>query len=156
MLTHIEQKKLPYTPEQMFDLVAGVDQYREFLPWCAASRIRGWEGDSVFHADLVIGYKMFRETFSSRVVLQPPLDGQEGRITIEYMDGPLQSLQNQWRFIEGSSGSCLVDFSVEFSFKNKMFQGLVEMFFEQVVRRMVDAFEKRARDLYSASPSKPS
>jgi coenzyme Q-binding protein COQ10 len=65
------------------------------------------------------------------------------------MDGPLQSLQNQWRFIREPDGSCLIDFSVEFSFKNKMFQSLVEVFFEQVVKRMVDAFEKRAQDLYT-------
>lgn len=149
MLKHIEQKRLPFTPQQMFDLVAGVDKYREFLPWCVASRIRGWEGDAVFHADLVVGYKLFRETFSSRVVLEPSVDGAEARIFIEYMDGPLQSLQNQWRFIEQPDGSCLIDFSVEFSFKNKMFQGLVEVFFEQVVKRMVDAFEKRAAALYS-------
>ena len=143
MLRHVEQKKLPFTPEQMFDLVAAVDRYHEFAPWCVASRIRGWEGADVFHADLVVGYKMFRETFSSKVMLDRP-----NQISIEYVSGPLKSLSNQWRFIAEPDGSCMIDFVVEFSFKNKLFQGLVDVFFNEVVKRMVDAFEARAHELY--------
>jgi len=148
MLKHVEQKKLPFSVEQMFDLVADVGRYSEFAPWCAASRIRGWENDTTFHADLVVGYKMFRETFSSKVFLEPPIDGGEGRIYIEYVTGPLKSLQNQWRFIPEPDGSCVIDFLVEFSFENKLFQSLVEMFFNEVVKRMVGAFETRAEQLY--------
>ena len=88
MLEHIEQKTLPYTPEQMCDLVADVSKYKEFAPWCVASRINKRESDTVFYADLVVGYKMIRERFSSKVMLEPVIDG-EGRIYIVYLRGPL-------------------------------------------------------------------
>jgi len=143
MLTHIEQKTLPYTPQQMFDLVAGVDRYAEFLPWCVASRVTKRESDAVFYADLVVGYKMFRERFSSKVMLE------EGRsIHIEYLRGPLKHLKNHWRFSEAENGSCLIDFSVEFEFKNIALQSLAQMFFKEVIHRMVAAFEARAVEVY--------
>lgn len=134
---------MPYTPEQMFDLVAAVDQYKEFAPWCVASRINKRESDNVFYADLIVGYKMFRERFSSKVILDP-----KTHISIEYLHGPLQHLQNHWRFIEEKNGHCTVDFSVEFEFKNSMLQGIAKVFFQQVVQRMVSAFEARAKELY--------
>lgn len=143
MLKHIEQKKLPYTPEQMFALVAAVDKYDEFTPWCIASRINRHESDNIFYADLVVGYKLLRERFSSKVVLEKP-----DHIYIEYLRGPLKQLKNHWRFIREPDGSCLIDFSVEFEFSNSMLQKLSEVFFEQVITRMVAAFEKRARDIY--------
>ena len=148
MLTHIEQKKLPYTPEQMYALVAGVEKYAEFLPWCVASRINSRESDALFYADLVVGYKMIRERFSSKVMLE----AQES-IHIEYLKGPLKHLKNHWRFTPEPDGSCLIDFSVEFEFKNKALQGLAQLFFKEVIHRMVDAFEQRAKDVYGASPS---
>ena len=114
MLTHIEQKTLPYTAEQMFDLVVAVDQYSEFAPWCSASRINSRESDTIFYADLIVGYKMFRERFSSKVIAERP-----DSIYIEYLRGPLKHLKNYWRFIDQGDGSCVVDFSVEFEFKNK-------------------------------------
>ena len=144
-LKHIEQKNLPYTAEQMFDLVAAVDQYHEFAPWCLASRINKRESDHIFYADLIIGYKMMRERFSSKVLLDNP-----NHITIEYLRGPLQHLQNHWRFISEPDGSCTIDFSVEFEFKNSMLQGIAQVFFQQVVQRMVDAFEARAKELYDS------
>ncbi len=107
MLTHIEQKKVPYSAEQMFALVAAVDQYHEFLPWCVASRITKKESAAVFYADLAVGYKMFRERFSSRVVLK-----NSDHIYIEYLHGPLKHLKNHWRFIAEPDGSCIIDFSV--------------------------------------------
>lgn len=143
MLSHFEQKELPYAPEQMFDLVAGVDKYHEFAPWCVASRINQWEGDSIFYADLVIGYKVFRERFSSKVILDRP-----NEVLIEYQRGPLKNLKNQWLFKEGENGSCIIDFSVEFEFKNVALQALANMFFNEVVKRMVGAFEARARKIY--------
>ncbi len=148
MLTHIEQKKLPFTPEQMYALVAAVDLYHEFAPWCVASRITKRESDHVFYADLVVGYKVFRERFSSKVMLEPPSNEQEGRINIEYLRGPLKHLKNHWRFIPQGDGSCLIDFSVEFEFKNRALQGLSQVFFQEVIRRMVGAFEARAVDIY--------
>jgi coenzyme Q-binding protein COQ10 len=143
MLSHFEQKKLPYSCEQMFDLVAGVDKYDEFAPWCVASRINQWEGDNVFLADLIVGYKMFRERFSSRVMLDRP-----NAISIEYLKGPLKNLTNHWIFKEGENGGCVIDFSVEFEFSNGALQTLANMFFNEVVKRMVSAFEQRAHELY--------
>ncbi len=144
MPSHFEQKILPYTPEQMFDLVAAVDQYKEFAPWCLGSRINKWDGENIFYADLVIGYKMFRERFSSKVILDRPHS-----ITIEYLEGPLKHLTNEWRFISEPNGHCRIDFSVEFEFNHFVFQSLVNVFFNEVVKRMVSAFEKRAYELYA-------
>ena len=143
MLKHIEQKKLPYTAEQMFDLVADVASYQEFAPWCVASRINKRESENVFYADLVVGYKMFRERFTSKVILDRPR-----RIHIEYMKGPLKNLRNNWEFIPSEDGGCVIDFSVEFEFGNVALQALANMFFNEVVKRMVGAFEARAEQLY--------
>ena len=143
MLKHIEQKHLPYTPEQMFDLVADVGRYQEFLPWCIASRINRRESENVFYADLVVGYKMFRERFSSKVMVQKPHE-----IQIEYLKGPLKNLKNRWKFIRQGDGTCLIDFTVEFEFSNVALQTLANMFFNEVVKRMVGAFETRAAELY--------
>lgn len=143
MLKHIEQRQIPYTPEQMFDLVADVGRYQEFLPWCIASRINKRESDGVFYADLVVGYKMFRERFSSKVMTERP-----HVIQIEYLKGPLKNLKNRWQFIRQPDGSCLIDFSVEFEFSNAPLQALANMFFNEVVKRMVGAFETRAEQLY--------
>jgi coenzyme Q-binding protein COQ10 len=145
MLKHLEQKQLPYTPEQMFGLVADVGRYHEFAPWCIASRVNKWDGQNVFYADLVVGYKMFRERFSSKVFLKP-----HEEIHIEYLRGPLKNLKNKWQFIRQPDNSCLIDFSVEFEFGNIALQTLANMFFNEVVKRMVSAFEARAQELYAA------
>ncbi len=144
MPTHAEKRKMPYTPEQMFDLVAGVDRYPEFLPWCIASRITKREGN-IFFADLVIGYKMVRERFTSRVTALRP-----DHIHVEYLSGPMKYLSNHWRFLPEPDGGCLIDFFVEFEFKNPIIRKLMEVFFNEAVRRMVAAFEARAKELYSA------
>lgn len=143
MLSHIEQKTLPYTPQQMFDLVADVASYKEFLPWCVGSRINKRESDSVFYADLIVGYKLIRERFSSKVMLEG-----SDHIYIEYLKGPLKQLKNHWRFSEAENGGCVIDFSVEFEFENKMLQGLAKVFFQEVITRMVGAFEARAKEVY--------
>ncbi len=142
MVTHVEQRTLAYTPEQLFDLVAAVDRYPEFLPWCKASRISRREG-RVFYADLVIGYKMVRERFSSRVTLDRPK-----HIHVEYLSGPMKYLSNHWKFIDNDDGTTTIDFFVEFEFKNPFFRKLMGVFFHEIVRRMVAAFEARAKDLY--------
>ena len=150
MPTHAEKRTLPYSAEQLFALVADVEKYPEFLPWCAASRITKRE-ENVFYADLVIGYKMARDKFGSRVTLSAP-----DHIHVEYLSGPMKHLSNHWRFIPEPDGSCTIDFYVDFEFKSKIFQSLIEVFFNEVVKRMVAAFEERANDLYSdcAAPSK--
>ncbi len=143
MLTHVEQKQLPYSAEQMFALVAAVDKYDEFLPWCIKSRInKREEGGEVFYADLIVGYKLLREKFSSRVVLEDNL------IYIEYLKGPLQNLKNKWVFTDKEDGGCIIDFEVEFEFRNKALQSLATLFFNEVVKRMTDAFEGRANQVY--------
>ncbi len=146
MTTHAEKRTLPYTPEQLFDLVADVAKYPDFLPWCLTSRIKKWEGDTVFYADLVIGYKMVREKFGSKVTLNAP-----DHIHVEYLSGPMKYLSNHWKFIREDDGSCTIDFFVEFEFKNRILQNLIGVFFNEVVRRMVSAFEERAQDLYGAN-----
>ncbi len=142
MPTHAEKRALPYAPAQMFDLVAGVELYPDFLPWCLASRITRREGD-VFYADLVIGYKMAREKFSSRVTVNRP-----DHIHVEYLSGPMKYLSNHWRFIPDKKNGCIVDFYVDFEFRNPVFRNLMGVFFNEAVRRMVRAFEERARALY--------
>ena len=151
MQTHIERKTLPYTPEQMFDLVAAVDKYSAFAPWCIASRITKREGGDVFYADLIVGYKLIREKFSSKVFLERP-----DHIYIEYLKGPIKHLKNHWRFTREKDGSCTIDFSVEFEFGNLMLQGLAQLFFNEVIKRMVGAFEARAAQIYGpkAAPSR--
>jgi coenzyme Q-binding protein COQ10 len=143
MLQHIEQKYLPYSPEQMFDLVADVARYQEFAPWCIGSRINKIESETIFYADLIVGYKVFRERFSSKVILNRPHE-----ISIEYLKGPLKNLKNKWKFIPQDDGGCMIDFSVEFEFDNYALQTLANMFFNEVVKRMVGAFEGRAKQLY--------
>jgi len=147
MTTHAERRKLPYRPDQLFDLVADVEKYPEFLPWCLASRITRREGN-VFYADLVIGYKMVREKFSSRVTALRP-----DHIHVEYLSGPMKYLSNHWRFIQEADGGCTIDFYVDFEFKNKIFQNLIGVFFNEAVKRMVRAFEDRAKSLYGGGIS---
>jgi coenzyme Q-binding protein COQ10 len=142
MPTHAEKRTLPYSAEQLFTLVADVRRYPEFLPWCVASRITKQE-ENVIYADLVIGYKMIREKFGSRVTLSAP-----DHIHVEYLSGPMKHLSNHWRFIPEPNGSCTIDFYVDFEFKNKIFQNLIEVFFNEAVKRMVSAFEERANALY--------
>ena len=125
----------------MFDLVAGIERYPEFLPWCLAARIRSREGQTVV-ADLVIGFKMIRERYTSRVTLDRP-----GRIDVEYLEGPLKRLTNHWVF-EPYDGGTKVDFFVDFEFRSRVLQALIGTLFYEALRRLVVAFETRARKLY--------
>jgi coenzyme Q-binding protein COQ10 len=142
MPTHAEKRHLPYTPEQLFELVSSVERYPDFLPWCISCNITKREGN-VLYADLVIGYKMFRERFGSRVTLEAP-----NHVHVEYLSGPMKYLSNHWRFIREADNSCTVDFYVDFEFRNPVFQKLMGVFFNEIVRRMVAAFEARAEQLY--------
>lgn len=142
MPTHAEQRVIAYTPEQIYELVADVERYPEFLPWCLAARIRRRE-ESRIVADLVIGFKMVRERFTSHVDLDPA-----GRkIDVTYAEGPFRYLKNHWVFEPHPEG-CLIDFYVDFEFRSKLLQKLMEALFHEAVRRMVRAFEARARALY--------
>jgi coenzyme Q-binding protein COQ10 len=140
--THAEKRVLSYTPKQLYDLVADIERYPEFLPWCMAARIRKREANLVV-ADLVIGFKVFRERFTSRVELDPA----NSRINVTYAEGPFKYLNNHWVFNEHPQG-CEIDFFVDFAFHSRLLQKAIEVLFSEAVRRMVGAFEARARTLY--------
>jgi coenzyme Q-binding protein COQ10 len=143
--THAEKRVLPFSPEQLFDVVADIEKYPEFLPWCIATRIRRREG-KVIHADMVIGFKMFRERFTTKDVLDRPR-----RIDVSYHEGPFKYLNNHWIFEPHGDGHCEIDFYVDFEFHSRLFQKMMGVVFNEAVRIMVSAFEKRARDIYGPS-----
>src|ERR687898_2466113 len=116
MPTHAEQRHLPYSQKQLFDLVASVERYPEFLPWCSAARITRRDGNR-FHADLIVRFKMFQERFGSKVTLHP-----HALIDVEYVNGPFRYLNNHWRFIEGGAGRRGDAFFVVFPVQNEMLQ----------------------------------
>lgn len=151
MPTHSETRKLPYSADQMFDLVADVADYPAFLPWCAAARIRSREdkGDhEVMEADLVISFKVFRERFGSRVTLWP----EKRRIDTEYLDGPFKYLKSYWLFRDAEAG-CEVEFFVDFEFRNAILQKVIGVVFTEAMHRIVRAFESRAASLYGPNGS---
>jgi len=146
MPKHSETRILPFTASQMFDLVADVRLYPDFLPWTAAARIRSSKdilGGQEISADLVISFKVFRERFTSKVTLYENIN----RIDTEYLDGPFKHLQSRWEF-EDVEGGCEVKFWVDFEFRNKVLQGAAGMFFNEAMQRIVKAFENRATHLY--------
>ncbi len=146
MPTHSETRRLPYTAQQMYELVADVQSYPKFLPWTAAARIRTNEdrGDHrVMEADLVISFKVFRERFTSRVVLWP----EDMKIDTEYLDGPFKFMRSNWSFAD-VDGGCEVSFYVDFEFKNAILQRIIGVVFNEAMQRVVKAFEKRAQALY--------
>ncbi len=147
MPRHSETKHLPYSPAQLFDLVADVARYDEFLPWVVAVRVRS-SSDAETIADLVVGFNAFKERFTSQVTKQPP-----HRITVDYIDGPLKYLKNEWRFEPASDGGTEVFFSVDFAFKSRLFESLAGAMFDRALRRMTGAFEQRAAVLYGSSNS---
>ena len=153
MPTHSETRPLPYTARQMYDLVADVQRYPEFLPWTAAARIRSVtpqpDGSEVMKADLMISFKVFRERFGSRVVLWP----KAMKIDTEYLDGPFKYMRSNWSFADRAEGGCSVTFFVDFEFRNAILQKIIGVVFDEAMRRVVRAFEARAAQLYGAAPS---
>lgn len=147
MPTHSETRHLPYSAQQMYDLVADVEKYPQFLPWTAAARIRSTteQGDAVVMlADLVISFKVFRERFGSRVTLYP----EARKIDTEYLDGPFEKMVSNWGFEPAEDGGCHVSFHVDFAFRNKLLQTTATIFFNDAMQRVVRAFERRAKELY--------
>lgn len=157
MPQHRETRRMPYTATQMFDLVADIGRYPEFLPWIIAMRIRTphpghlWTGTHpeadaapprIVTADMVVGFKGVREHFTSRVTLD-----RARHVHVDYLDGPLKYLHNDWRFHD-VEGGCDVDFAVDFEFKTKIFEKLAGMFFGDALRKMVASFEARAAAIY--------
>jgi coenzyme Q-binding protein COQ10 len=142
MGTRLHTHFLPYTPQQLFDLVADVEKYPLFLPWCLAARLLS-KSETEIVADLCVGYKLFRETFRSRVHLTPPL-----RIDVEYVTGPFHSLNNHWVFKPAPGFGTHIDFLIDFEFRNSLFQSAAQQVFEVAFNQMLHAFEKRAHELY--------
>jgi coenzyme Q-binding protein COQ10 len=142
MPRHSENRNMPYSPEELFDLVADVKRYQEFLPWVAATRIRS-DSETLMLADLVVGFKSLKETFTSRVTKQRPR-----KITVEYVEGPLKYLKNDWEFEPDGKGGTNIAFCVDFAFRSRIFEAIAGQMFDRALRRMIAAFEERARVLY--------
>lgn len=147
MPRHSETRYLPYTPEQLFDLVADVARYDEFLPWVVAVRVRSSSPTQTV-ADLVVGFNAFKERFTSRVSKERP-----HHICVDYIEGPLKHLHNEWRFEPAPQGGTTVFFSVDFAFRSRIFEALAGQMFDRALRRMTQAFEERAAVLYGINSS---
>ena len=143
MPTHAEKRILPYSKEQLFDLVAQVEHYPEFLPWCLGCRVKSRTDEQII-ADMIIGFKVFREGFTSRVYLNKP-----DRVDVKYENGPFKYLDNHWIFNDMGDGKTEIDFYVDFEFRSRILQAAIGAVFNEAVRRMISAFEQRAHDLYS-------
>lgn len=147
MPTHAEKRVMPHSAEQMYALIADIEAYPAFLPWCSGCRIRGrrQEGEvEIVDADLIISFKVFRERFGSRVTMNP----NDNKIEVAYLDGPFKYLNNYWSFREIDDVSCEVDFFVDFEFKSRTLQAIIGVVFNEAMRMIVRAFEKRAQELY--------
>ncbi len=147
MPRHSETKHLPFTPEQMFTLVADVKRYAEFLPWVVAVRVRS-ASETETVADLVVGFNAFKERFTSRVTKEVP-----DRIVVDYVEGPLKYLKNEWRFEPAPDGGTDLHFAVDFAFKSRIFEAIAGQMFDRALRRMTGAFEARAAELYGSRNS---
>lgn len=147
MPRHTETRVLPYSPEQLFDLVADVGRYQEFLPWVAATRIRS-NSETEMVADLIVGFRALKETFTSKVRKARPHE-----IEIDYVEGPLKHLHNSWKFAPAPGGGTKVDFCVDFAFRNRLFEAIAGQMFDRALRRMIGAFEERANALYGTGAS---
>ncbi|MGR3756043.1 MAG: type II toxin-antitoxin system RatA family toxin [Tranquillimonas sp.] len=148
MPTHAETRKLPYSADEMYALVADVESYPQFLPWLAAARVNSRRQDGaaeVMEAELVISFKVFRERFTSQVTLWPD----DKRIDTEYLNGPFKHMVSKWEFRDLPGGGCEVDFFVDFEFRNRILQGAAGMFFNDAMQRIVRAFERRAEQLHA-------
>ncbi len=142
-----QQRRLAWSAEEMFDLVADVKRYPEFLPWVVATRIKS-DSETEMVADMMIGFSALREKFTSRVIRQRP-----NRIAVEYLDGPLKRLSNTWEFRADEGGGCVIDFNVDFTFRSAIFEKLAGQYLDRAFRKMVAAFETRAEKLYGSRSS---
>lgn len=144
-------RRVPHSADEMFDLVADVEKYPEFLPLCQALRIRQREernGLPVVIADMTVAYKVFRETFRSQVTLDRP----NRTITVAYLDGPFRQLENRWQFKPDGENACVVDFFIAWELRSRALALVVGAVFERVFRRYAEAFEARADVVYGRTP----
>ncbi len=141
-------RPVPHSPEQMFDLVADVERYPEFLPLCEALTVRNRkerDGKTLLIADMTVGYKAIRETFTTQVLLNKA----EHAIDVKYIDGPFKYLDNRWRFQDGSNGGCTIDFFIDYEFKSRILGALMGSMFDRAFRMFTEAFETRAGKIYA-------
>lgn len=142
-----QQRRMAWSAEEMFDLVADVKRYPEFLPWVVATRIKS-DSETEMVADMMVGFSALREKFTSRVMKDRP-----NRIAVEYLDGPLKRLSNTWEFRADEAGGCVIDFNVDFTFRSAIFEALAGQYLDRAFRKMVAAFETRAEKLYGSRSS---
>jgi len=154
MTAHSERRRVPYSPEQMFDLVADVGAYPEFIPWISGSRIRKKSGSAAegetFEADLVISFKVFRESYTSLVKTHPARDDGVARIDVEAISGPFNKLVTRYAFHPVEGGGCDMAFDVDFAFRSRLMQKAAGAAFDIAMRRVAGAFEDRAKVLYDS------
>ncbi|MGJ5181055.1 type II toxin-antitoxin system RatA family toxin [Bradyrhizobium oligotrophicum] len=147
------KRRVPHTAEQMFDLVADVERYPEFVPLCQSLTVRQRtqrpDGTEMIVADMTVSFKLVRETFTSRVTL----DRAGRKILVEYVNGPFSSLENRWSFEPSGEGACDVSFFIAYEFKSRMLSMLMGSMFDTVFARMSAAFEKRADAIYGRKPA---
>jgi coenzyme Q-binding protein COQ10 len=145
-------RRVPFTPRQMFDLVADVEQYPKFLPLCEALVVRARReeaGKPVLICDMTVGYQALRETFTSKVTLDAPALLVTAASVPEFPSGPFRTVANRWTFV-AAPGGCDVGFHIAYEFKSMMLGMLVGSLFDRVFRRYSEAFEARAHTVYGA------
>jgi coenzyme Q-binding protein COQ10 len=143
------RRRVPFTARQMYDLVADVESYPQFLPLTERARIRSKEmvdGHEVLTSDMTAGYKAIRETFVTRATLFPEVP----KVEVSYIDGPFHHLNNRWRFLP-VEGGCEIEFYIDYEFKSRMLGLLVGAVFDQAFRKFAEAFEARARVVYGVN-----
>ncbi|QJP12813.1 type II toxin-antitoxin system RatA family toxin [Starkeya sp. ORNL1] len=141
-------RRVRHSASDMFDLVADVEHYPEFVPLCESLRVRrrvaSGDGVDILIADMTAAYRMFRETFTSQVTLDRP----RLTIVVEYLDGPFSRLENRWNFKPLESGGCDVEFFISYEFRSRTLGLLMGAMFDAAFRRFAEAFEKRADEVY--------
>jgi len=146
MPQHTEKRILTYSPQQMYGLVADIESYPAFIPWCEGALIRREfirDGKKILDAELKISFKVYHETFKSEVTLMPEMQ----EISIRYLEGPLKHLKSYWIFHKVDQG-CEVEYHVDFEFRSKIVQKLVGIVFFEAMQRIVNSFEKRAKEVF--------
>jgi len=143
MVSRSQQTHSPYLPSQLFQLVADIESYPEFLPWCSAARILSKDGN-VWLAELVIHFKAFHEKYTSKVML----DEETCTIMVEMVSGPFTHLHNHWRFTPAPAGGTSIDFELDFAFRSVILEKLIGFMFEKACAKMSEAFVKRAQAIY--------
>lgn len=142
------RRPVPQSPDQMFALVADVEKYPEFLPLCEGLVVRSRkerDGKALLVADMTVGYKAIRETFTTQVLLNQA----ERAIDVKYLDGPFKYLDNRWRFNELPSGGCEVHFFIDYEFKSRILGAVMGSMFDRAFRMFSEAFEARAAKIYA-------